>query len=173
LSQGENVFVWTLSDDGCIGYSSDSLVVVADDNPEAIDDVFTGAFGETFYGFDISQNDFINTEDYTLTFDTTDLQGTLTWDVNQGYSLEPSVDLVGETSVSYTYCHNVCPDKCVTGTATFRIDASDACIVPSIITPNGDGLNDSFIVPCVDAYPESYFCVGADLPRKGYLLIQH
>jgi len=159
LGSGANVFVWTLSNENCQNYSSDSLVAFVDEGPQVEDELIQINFGEVPSGFDVASNDVLSFEDYTITIDTTDLEGSLSWDADRRYTFKPNEAFVGETSFTYTYCHKTCEDKCATGVATFRIEPSGGCIIPSIITPNGDGMNDAFIIPCVEAYPESYFCV--------------
>jgi large repetitive protein len=44
----------------------------------------------------------------------------------------------------------------------------NACFIPNLVTPNGDGDNDSFYIPCADSYPESELTVYNRLGSQVY-----
>ncbi|MCE7926740.1 MAG: hypothetical protein DYG98_27180 [Haliscomenobacteraceae bacterium CHB4] len=60
----------------------------------------------------------------------------------------PDIHAVGYDSMQYILCHNECPAYCDTAPVFIRILPS--CLtkaqaeIPTVITPNGDGLNDEF-----------------------------
>jgi gliding motility-associated-like protein len=65
--------------------------------------------------------------------------------------------VVGIDSFQYKVCSVVCPNLC--DIATVRVDVKDSpCVYePNIITPNGDDLNDEWVIPCLefDKYPNN------------------
>ncbi len=58
-----------------------------------------------------------------------------------------------EDVVIYEICMEGC--ECTTATAVFYVGKNAECMAPSIITPNGDGMNDAFVIPCF-AQADSY-----------------
>nr|MBP7273636.1 gliding motility-associated C-terminal domain-containing protein [Saprospiraceae bacterium] len=61
----------------------------------------------------------------------------------------------GLDSLVYKICSEQCPTDCVFGKVLLSIGTALGCDPPNIITPNGDGVNDAFIIPCIEAgkYP--------------------
>ena len=55
---------------------------------------------------------------------------------------------VGKDNFRYRACLKDCPTHCDTGTVS--LDLYGICIVPTIITPNNDGLNDRLLIPCLE-----------------------
>ncbi|HFB99877.1 MAG TPA: gliding motility-associated C-terminal domain-containing protein, partial [Phaeodactylibacter sp.] len=53
---------------------------------------------------------------------------------------------------TYIVCNAHCLDKCSESTVTIEIGRYTECLIPEVMTPNNDGLNDAFIVPCLDNY---------------------
>ena len=49
--------------------------------------------------------------------------------------------------MEYEVCNLRCPDACSYTTVVFNVAGPGECFLPNIITPNGDNLNDVFIVP--------------------------
>jgi gliding motility-associated-like protein len=55
-------------------------------------------------------------------------------------------------SFFYELCSAVCPDVCDTvALVTIRLDVNDCSFIPNVMTPNGDGVNDYFRIPCIDS----------------------
>jgi large repetitive protein len=63
----------------------------------------------------------------------------------------------GDLVFQYEICSDVCDNNCSTATITLNIKESLCNFVPNIITPNEDGLNDEWVIPCLefDAYPDN------------------
>ena len=85
--------------------------------------------------------------------------GTAVLQSNGGILYTPANNFHGTDILTYEICNQSCLDMCAQ--ALIRIDVSGAdgrelCFVPNVITPNGDGNNDAFEVPCLaDAYPNN------------------
>lgn len=58
--------------------------------------------------------------------------------------------LFGQFQIRYTICYKDCPEICDDGIILLNITDSSQCITGNIITPNGDGYNDQFNIPCLD-----------------------
>ncbi len=59
----------------------------------------------------------------------------------------------------YEWCSQECPTACDTALVTLRVDGLGACTVPNIFTPNNDGVNDYFDIPCLRADIVAYLAV--------------
>ena len=65
----------------------------------------------------------------------------------------PNPNFFGFDEFEYQVCNMACEAMC--DQAVVRINIVDEtqdiqCFTPNVITPNGDGLNDDFRIPCVD-----------------------
>jgi len=72
----------------------------------------------------------------------------------------PDPNFVGRDELVY----EVCREGCACDEAVLRINVGEEvqCEAPNIITPNGDGINDTFIIPCLlneRDYPNSQLLV--------------
>lgn len=52
-------------------------------------------------------------------------------------------------SFIYEVCSATCPDLCDQAEVTIAIIPADCGKIPNIITPNGDGVNDYLVIPCL------------------------
>ena len=73
--------------------------------------------------------------------------GTVTALENGWFNYTADVNYIGEDQFSYELCSETC--DCSTGTVFINIGEDARCVVPTIITPNDDGMNDLFIIPCL------------------------
>jgi gliding motility-associated-like protein len=53
----------------------------------------------------------------------------------------------------YNICSAVCPDRCTQAKVTILITDKECARIPNLMTPNTDGANDGFIIPCINADP--------------------
>lgn len=156
LQHGPNVFVWELNEGICGESSRDTIVVNYSQAPQAADDVVEVPFAGQVV-IDVLANDQVY--DAVLT-SLTGLpgQGTLTPLGDGKYVYTPPIDLTGTTEFRYRVCSAICPDACTEARILIQINESASCAVPTIITPNQDGINDALVIPCLalhTAYPEN------------------
>ncbi len=153
LQPGANTFTWTLSNTICGEYSSDEVTVFFEPTPIANDDLYDVSYNGSL-DLDVLANDNI-IGGYTISF-TNPTNGTL--NENNGiFSYEANLVYVGADEFIYEICSDICPDECSTATVTLTIGGDATCVIPTIFSPNNDGINDEFIVPCLstDLYPNN------------------
>lgn len=74
-------------------------------------------------------------------------------------SYQPPPSLFGIDQFRYKVCYDACPDRCDVGIVTFSVEAppgfDTTVVAPNVITPDGDGLNDIWIVKNLEDYPNN------------------
>jgi len=53
------------------------------------------------------------------------------------------------------YILTITTENGCTESKTITVDVQDNCIVPNAISPNGDGINDVLIIPCIEKFPNT------------------
>ena len=156
LEPGNNIFIWTLSNAGCSGLSSDTLIVNYAAPPVLTNDNFNTTFGESVQ-FDPLENDPFLTGFFLDSIFTSD-NGTAVINGDGTVSYIPNNTFAGTDQLTYRVCSSTCPTVCTTATIGIDVQVnSDIAniILPNTITPNGDGVNDALIIPELLEYPGS------------------
>ena len=170
LVPGDNLFVWEVDAGFCGDRSRDTVVITYVEPPLPQDDEYTVAFQEAVT-FDPTEND-DNPAGAVLTFGEVPMGAALTANPDGTFTFKAPANFVGELSVRYT----VMSDGCTTADATVFFVVGDGvdCVPPNIFTPNGDGMNDRFVVPCLldtDRFPDSQVTIynqwGDEVFRSG------
>ncbi|MFK7982029.1 MAG: gliding motility-associated C-terminal domain-containing protein, partial [Saprospiraceae bacterium] len=152
LEDGD-VITWTLSNEACGEYSTASLTISSPMPSEttATDDGFTILNTETVSG-NVLGNDTPNNGSVTVI--SGPASGTGTIDANGNITYTPNDGFVGNDQFVYELCNTACPDApCDQATVNITVNQDPSnlnCIVPDVISPNGDGLNDIFTIECAD-----------------------
>ena len=169
LKPGVNLLVWTVDGGVCGADSRDTLLITYNKPPIAIADTITVPFGRTVELMPLDNDTIYGV--VTLLAGTTPDRGTVSY---QGSSIRytPPANFLGETSFSYQLAAPGCPTA--TGQVFVQIGEDAGCKPPSIITPNDDGINDFFVVPCLldtERYPNSQVIIfnrwGDEVFRSG------
>ncbi|MEM1358528.1 MAG: gliding motility-associated C-terminal domain-containing protein [Bacteroidota bacterium] len=171
LRNGENLLVWEVDDGFCGDRSRDTVLVFYTEPSQPRDDTYDVNFQGTIT-FDPSEND-INPPNSIISFLGMPPDGGILTDNNDGtFTFQVPPNYVGEIALDY----EVLSDDCSAASATVfvRIGKDVSCEAPNIFTPNGDNMNDFFVVPClldVNSFPESQVTIynqwGDEVYRSG------
>lgn len=153
LSPGENTLIWALSYRSCVRYSADTLSVTYQTAPQAADDAANVPFAGVAL-LDLLAND-QRPFAYTLDIIQPPMHGVLISRLDGAFDFRAEPNYVGPDSLIYRICATGCPELCATAVARLLIGDDSDCDIPTIITPNNDGINDVFFIPCLesDRYP--------------------
>ncbi len=154
LQTGPNAFVWTLASGNCTATSTDTLIVEYNIPPGATDDFFELDLNET-QDLNLIANDQIQSGDINIYILTELRLGRVVRNGEGIYTYIPNENALGVETFRYQICHTECPDLCAEATATVVIGEGVECFAPELVTPNNDGFNDLFTVPCLAFYPGS------------------
>lgn len=139
---------------GCIT-PLDSALVRQGLLPNALDDPdFEVATNAVLQNMNVLLNDQFEADDITITL-LTPVTGLV--DEGNGLFSYTSGEANGRIDFIYEICSANCPDLCDQAVATITIREETCSYVPNIFTPNDDGFNDVFEIPCLDSelYPEN------------------
>ena len=154
LRPGIFQFVWEMDNGTCGEDSRDTVQISFKNNPMVNSESFTIGFGQP-QNIDLLANDILPEGSFVNIIQMPG-NGNLS-EIGLGiYNFQPTFDFVGTDRILYEVCSEAC--ECMMGQATLMIGQDAQCDIPSVITPNNDGVNDVFIVPCLFdqiRYPES------------------
>jgi len=145
LEEGDNLLIWAIDESLCGEFSRDSVIITYKINPLAQEDVVAVPFGENRQ-FNVLENDDIPVNS-TVSIVNPPSNGMVEQLDNGNFIYTPNINFVGFDEMTYEVCSEGC--ECSTAIVNFSVGENAQCDVPSIITPNGDGINDLFVIPCL------------------------
>lgn len=145
LQDGDNLLIWAIDESLCGEFSRDTVIITYKRNPLAQDDVVTVPFG-TSRQFNVLDNDDVPFGS-NVTLVSSPRNGTVEVQGNGSFIYTPGINFVGFDEMTYEVCSDGC--ECSEAIVNFSVGENAQCDVPSIITPNGDGINDVFVIPCL------------------------
>ncbi len=148
-SEGEYTVEVTLN--GC-PKMSDPVSVSFPAGPVANDDNFEGEVGQDISGNILTNDDLASGS--IMNQLTQPTNGTVTIGPNGEMVYTPNIGFVGTDQFTYELCLIDCPDLCDDAVVTIVVNPVD-CVIPNIITPDGDGVNDFLIIDCAPAFPDN------------------
>ena len=154
LKEGENIFIWTIDEGLCGDRSRDTTIIFYKMISGAENDEIAVGFQEDT-PVDVTLNDFIPPGSEITILDGPN-RGSIQVTGDGQFTYSPPFNFVGIDQLTYSISSEGCDDA--EATVIFNVGEGATCEVPSIITPNNDGVNDLFVVPCLldqDAFPNS------------------
>ncbi len=145
-----NVVVTTA--DGCTSPVSDDVCVEILQAPEAVSEYVLVLF-ETAWDFNVLGNDTFNANrPLTITAITQPTKGVLENMKDGTFKYTPNDNQLKEDFFTYEICYEDCDMLCSRAVVTIDIKHDpNQCVIPSVITPNGDGKNDVLEISCIEA----------------------
>ncbi|MEM1119908.1 MAG: gliding motility-associated C-terminal domain-containing protein, partial [Bacteroidota bacterium] len=146
LADGLNTYLWTLSNDQCGAFSTDTMRVNVPTLPIVNDDQFEIEPGTAVSILDLVQNDQLNTVNFAVNILAQPSAATLTPLAEGVYEFSTPARYFGTQQFQYEVCNMSCSNLC--SVATVRVvvkpgeDVDTTNTIPNAITPNGDGMND-------------------------------
>ena len=144
--------MWTVNEGVC-GY--DTVVVSYKYAPQAVNDTLDVSFAGQVT-VDVAFND-SKPADYYVNLLSEPQFGRIETLQNGVFEYLANLGYIGEDFFLYEICSEYC--ECSTGRVVLNVGATGVdCDIPSVITPNGDGINDIFVVPCLEdntAFPNN------------------
>lgn len=138
------VYTVEVTVDGCSATSA-GVSVTAPTAPDAVDDEYTSNVVGPVNG-NVTDND-SSPSPSTATVLTQPTSGTVEMNEDGTFTYTPGNPVVPQVTFTYELCLADCPDVCDQATVTINIVVE--CIIPNVITPNGDNVNDVLIINCV------------------------
>lgn len=151
LKRGVNKIYWVTNDGFCGPASYDEITVIYDLYPTAVADTIPVEFG-TVKQFNVLLNDLLPQQFDIEIQAPGPMHGKIdTVDVGE-YTYRPDVTFSGEDVMVYKICNILCPvPACSTATVVLQVGSVDECQIFNVVTPNDDGVNDYFFVPCLES----------------------
>lgn len=147
LKEGDNRFIWTINDGACGDASIDEVIITYHYVPVANEDNASVEFGG-MTEIMVTSNDVIPSANYYINILDGPSQGNLEFTPEGMVTYSANINFIGNDIVNYELCTTEC-DECSTASIIFNVGADAECNIPTIITPNHDGMNDAFIIPCL------------------------
>ena len=157
LDSGSNHIFLNSQNASCGIFASDTIEIIVLDELEANDDSFTFQYGDQIT-LDILDNDLLSSSVEIISTNTSVLGK---YELENDLLIFNNDPIYGSITISYTICYEHCPSICSSARVDIRIEDENNCLVGNIITNNSDGINDLFVVTCLEnnAFPDNVLVI--------------
>ncbi|MEL6923292.1 MAG: gliding motility-associated C-terminal domain-containing protein, partial [Bacteroidota bacterium] len=149
----EGVYSVSVIIDGCESPKSDPFIIDFLRAPDANQDEFNVEFETELQG-NVLANDVLDPNaSFTVSIITDVANGTLVNNGDGSFSYTPDNTYSGTDEFSYEVCYDGCESLCAINIVKLEVifDDPDCNTIHNLVTPNGDGVNDNFVIPCLDS----------------------
>lgn len=150
----------TATKNGCSS-TSPPLAVTVISAPEANNDLVMVEY-ETPETFSIVANDNLPGGGYSINVLQQPMHGNLSYQGNGQFVYNPEAKFRENDQFIYEVCYTDCPDLCDFALVTLEVrHPADTCVITNVITPNEDGMNDEFVISCLDLgnHPDNHLII--------------
>ncbi len=158
---GQDTFEYQIcNDDGLCDTAIVTITVLNNNNENdtvANDDAYTSEVNTAITGT-VTTNDFDPQGDsITTSIIKETSNGTVTISANGDFTYTPNDGYIGTDQFVYQVCDNGTPQACDKATVYITVTQPDApCLtIYNEFSPNGDGVNDTFVIDCIENYPDN------------------
>ncbi|MFT5246864.1 MAG: gliding motility-associated-like protein/uncharacterized repeat protein (TIGR01451 family) [Litorivivens sp.] len=146
------VLTWSLFNDGCGVYSTDDIILYSPEDPTAEIDRLELGQGEAVDIF-VLVNDWHDQQLVTVNIVEEPMHGSADVGLNEYVDYRADEDYFGTDDFVYEICLDECPNMC--DTAHVKLLIRPYLEIPDVITPNGDGANDTFFITGLENFPNN------------------
>jgi gliding motility-associated-like protein len=154
IRRGKNILIWQLENGACRG-DTDTITVSTEIDIVTNDDIIQTPYN-TIVRFDALSNDILSDN---IDFDIITQPDVGEFFINSEglYVYDPPPGFIGTAVIEYEVCSRNCDDNCDIAQIEVTVGDVADCFAPTLITPNGDGINDLFVIPCLESglYPNN------------------
>ena len=134
--------------DGCT--SSDDILVNVLTAPVANDETVI-AIVDAPQSFNVVVNDVLANDNYTISVIQDPANGNVSYNGEGVFTYRPDRGFRQTDIMAYEICYDSCQELCDIAIVTIEVRYPvDQCIATTVITPNEDGINDEFVVSCLE-----------------------
>jgi len=156
LEEGINIFHYEFLGGICGEEFREEVLIDYRFDPIAYDDVFVIDNAGSFSFLDVIENDeIISDGDISVSILTEPFFGTVSASAQNEVRYSSDPNYVGQDQFIYQIESAFC-GTLSQATVTISIGENPDCnLIPNIISPNEDGYNDQFVIPCIPQFPEN------------------
>ena len=150
----------TASKNGC-STTSPPLALTVITAPNANNDLVMVEY-QTPKTFSVVDNDGLAVGNYSINVLQQPMHGSLSYQGNGQFQYNPAAKFRENDQFIYEVCYTDCPDLCDFALVTLEVrHPADTCVMVNVITPNEDGINDQFVISCLEFgnHPDNHLII--------------